>query len=53
MKSSIEFSLFAPYNKAVKLIGSFSDWQEIPMQKDEQGYFRTQVELEDGVYQYK
>jgi len=53
MSSSIEFQLFAPYNKGVALIGSFSDWQEIPMQKDQQGYFRTFVELEDGVYQYK
>jgi 1,4-alpha-glucan branching enzyme len=35
------------------LIGCFSDWKEIPLQKDEKGYFRTQVELEDGVYQYK
>jgi len=53
MSSSIEFQLFAPYNKGVALIGSFSDWQEISMQKDRQGYFRTLVELEDGVYQYK
>ncbi len=35
------------------MIGCFSDWKEIPLQKDEKGYFRTQVELEDGVYQYK
>ncbi|GAB4378368.1 MAG: alpha-amylase family glycosyl hydrolase [Elainellaceae cyanobacterium] len=53
MARSIEFALFAPYNQAAALIGSFSDWQEVPMEKDEQGYFRTQVELEDGVYQYK
>ncbi len=53
MKSSIEFQLFAPYNKEASLIGSFSDWQDIPMKKDDQGYFRTQVELEDGTYHYK
>lgn len=53
MASSIEFNLFAPRNKASALIGSFSDWKEIPMQKGEDGYFRTSVELEDGVYQYK
>ena len=53
MPSSIEFNLFAPRNKAAALIGSFSDWQEIPMEKGEDGYFRTFVELEDGVYQYK
>ncbi len=53
MASSIEFNLFAPRNKASALIGSFSDWKEIPMQKGEDAYFRTCVELEDGVYQYK
>jgi 1,4-alpha-glucan branching enzyme len=53
MKRPIEFSLFAPYNQGAALIGSFSDWQEIPMQKDESGYFRTTLDLEDGVYQYK
>lgn len=53
MPSSIEFNLFAPRNKAAALIGSFSDWQEIPMEKGEDGYFRASVELEDGVYQYK
>lgn len=53
MPSSIEFNLFAPRNKAAALIGSFSDWQEIPMEKGEDGYFRTFVEIEDGVYQYK
>lgn len=53
MSNSIEFKLLAPYNKAATLIGSFSDWQEIPMQKDEEGYFHTSVDLDDGVYQYK
>lgn len=53
MPSSIEFNLFAPRNKGAALIGSFSDWKEIPMQKGEDGYFRTYVEVEDGVYQYK
>ncbi|GBE95597.1 alpha-amylase family glycosyl hydrolase [Nostoc cycadae] len=53
MANFIEFTLFAPYNKGAALIGSFSDWQEIPMEKGEDGYFRTTVELEDGVYQYK
>jgi 1,4-alpha-glucan branching enzyme len=53
MTSSIEFKLFAPYNNGATIKGCFSDWSEISMQKDEQGYFRTSVELEDGVYQYK
>ncbi|WAL61986.1 alpha-amylase family glycosyl hydrolase [Thermocoleostomius sinensis] len=53
MPKPIEFALFAPYNKEAALIGSFSDWQEIPMQKDNHGYFRATVDLEDGDYQYK
>lgn len=53
MSSPIEFKLFAPYNQKAALIGSFSNWEEIPLHKDEQGYFRTSVELEDGTYQYK
>ncbi|MBD2524647.1 alpha-amylase family glycosyl hydrolase [Nostoc sp. FACHB-133] len=53
MAKPIEFNLFAPYNKGAALIGSFSDWQEIPMKKGDDGYFRTSVELEDGVYKYK
>lgn len=53
MASSIEFNLFAPRNEAVSLIGSFSDWQDVPMQKGEDGFFRTHVDLEDGSYYYK
>ena len=53
MANNIEFQLFAPYNRGAALIGSFSDWEEIPMQKGDDGYFRTQVALEDGEYQYK
>ena len=53
MANSVEFDLFAPRNKAAALIGSFSEWKEIPIEKEEDGYFRTKVDLEDGVYQYK
>lgn len=53
MTSAIKFELFAPRNNGVALIGSFSDWKEIPMEKCEDGYFRTHAELKDGVYQYK
>jgi 1,4-alpha-glucan branching enzyme len=51
MANSVEFELFAPNNKKAILIGSFGD--EIPMEKGEDGYFRAQVNLKDGVYQYK
>lgn len=53
MASPIEFNLFAPYNKGATIVGSFSDWQEIPMQKGKDGYFRVTINLEDGTYQYK
>lgn len=53
MTSSIDFKLFAPYNNSAVLKGNFSDWSEISMEKDDRGCFRTKVELEDGVYQYK
>ena len=53
MASSIEFKLFAPYNNGATLKGCFSDWSEIAMEKDDRGYFRTEVELDDGVYEYK
>jgi len=53
MASPIEFSLFAPRVEKVALIGTFSDWQETPMTKGEDGYYRASVDLEDGVYQYK
>ncbi len=53
MTNAIEFALFAPYNEKASLVGCFSDWQEIEMEKDDRGYFRTKVDLEDGTYQYK
>jgi 1,4-alpha-glucan branching enzyme len=52
-KTQIEFSLFAPHNEAARLIGSFSDWQEIPMRKNKKGYFNVRVLLADGTHQYK
>jgi len=53
MASSIEFKLFAPYNKGVSLVGSFNDWQDTPLQKGDDGIYRTHVDLEDGTYHYK
>ncbi|WP_333240387.1 MULTISPECIES: alpha-amylase family glycosyl hydrolase [unclassified Microcoleus] len=53
MAAAIEFKLFAPNNKAATRIGSFSKWDEIPLQKNDKGYFRTKIQLEDGIYQYK
>ena len=52
-KYEYTFKLFAPYNNEANLIGDFNDWQETPMQKSDDGYFRASVELADGTYQYK
>jgi len=51
MVAAIEFTLFAPNNKAATLLGSFSLWEEIALEKDDRGYFRTKIKLEDGIYQ--
>ncbi len=51
--ASIEFTLFAPYNKRAALQGDFSDWKDIEMAKSEDGYFRHTLELADGDYEYK
>ncbi|MGI9054545.1 MAG: alpha-amylase family glycosyl hydrolase [Pyrinomonadaceae bacterium] len=52
-KHEYTFQLFAPYNNEANLIGDFHDWQETPMQKSDDGYFRATVNLADGTYQYK
>ncbi len=51
--NSIDFALFAPYIKRAAVMGDFSSWQEIEMQKDDEGYFRVAVDLADGDYEYK
>ncbi|BAY38510.1 alpha amylase catalytic region [Nostoc sp. NIES-2111] len=53
MSNSIEFKLFAPHNNQVSLITYFSPEKEIEMQKSDDGYFSTALELKDGIYQYK
>ncbi len=53
MASSIEFELFAPYIKGAVLLGSFAEGKDISMEKGDDGYFRTLVELDDGQYDYK
>ena len=51
--NGVEFMLFAPYNESVALIGEWNNWEAIPMEKDERGYWRVRVPLEDGQYKYK
>lgn len=52
-KNEIIFSLFAPNNNSANLIGDFSDWKTIRMEKGDDGFFRTAVALADGTYRYK
>lgn len=52
-KHDHEFRLFAPNNTEAKLIGDFSDWKDMPMEKSDGGYFRATQKLADGVYQYR
>lgn len=44
MAAAIEFKLFASNNKAATLRGSFSQWAEIPLEKDDKRYFRTKIQ---------
>lgn len=49
----MEFSLFAPYNEKVELIGNWNNWKPIKMKKGDDGCWRVDVKLKDGEYQYK
>jgi len=51
--ATIELALFAPYNEAAALTGSFNDWQDLPMTKGDDGVFRASLDLADGTYEYK
>jgi 1,4-alpha-glucan branching enzyme len=51
--AAVELTFFAPYNEEAALIGTFSDWKDVPMEKGEDGVFRATVELEDGLYEYR
>src|SRR5690606_40100018 len=48
-----DFALLAPYNEHVALLGSWNDWEPIPMERGEDGWWRVSVPLPDGDYQYK
>lgn len=53
MGSKIQFQLLAPNHQECHLIGSFSPNQPIAMKKREDGYFYTEIDLEDGIYYYQ
>src|SRR6476660_991691 len=52
-KHEYTFQLFAPNNNEASLIADFNDWQDIPMEKSDNGFFCVTVNLADGTYQYK
>jgi 1,4-alpha-glucan branching enzyme len=51
--SGVEFSLFAPYNDDVVLLGEWNKRQPIPMKRGSDGWWRISLPLEDGEYEYK
>lgn len=51
--AQIEFTLFAPYIKRAAVRGDFSEWKDLEMEKGDDGYFRTTLDLADGDYEYK
>ena len=44
----VEFSLFAPYNEDVVLLGEWNKRDPIPMTRGSDGWWRVSVPLEDG-----
>ena len=48
----IPFDLFAPNNPQVMLLGSWNQWQPMPMARASDGHWRVQVPLADGEYEY-
>jgi 1,4-alpha-glucan branching enzyme len=55
VKTGQVFSLKAPTAKAVELAGDFTQWQEQPvaLQKEDDGVWRTTLELQPGEYHYR
>jgi 1,4-alpha-glucan branching enzyme len=49
------FSFNAPSATSVQLVGDFTHWQKSPinLRKDDQGVWRTRLELEPGTYHYR
>ena len=52
MLQPISFQLLAPNNPEVKLIGSWNQWQAQTMCRHDDGYWRCQLPLDDGDYEY-
>jgi len=52
---SVEFSISAPTAKNVAVTGSFNAWNKsgISMKKEKSGYWKTEISLKPGKYEYK
>ena len=48
----VDLALFAPYNEKVWLTASWNKWERVPLEKSKDGWWRTEVQLEDGEYFY-
>ena len=51
--AGIKFTLFAPDAKAVFLAGDFNGWGRTPMEKNDEGFWETVLQLQPGRYEYK
>lgn len=51
--NKITLALFAPYNETVQLLGSFNNWKPQVLQRGEDGWWRGELDLADGEYEYR
>jgi hypothetical protein len=51
IRKPVDFDLFAPHNEAVDLVGDFSGWKPVAMQRGDDGWCRALVDLADGDHQ--
>lgn len=49
----VVIGLFAPRNPAVRLVASWTDWKPVDLERSDDGWWRTRVNLPDGDYEYK
>jgi 1,4-alpha-glucan branching enzyme len=51
----VSFELFAPEKQQVSVTGDFTSWDSsgIELKKDKKGYWKTNIVLQPGRYEYK
>ncbi len=49
----MELTLFAPYNERVDVLGTFTNWDPLPMKKSTDGWWRASIDLPDGDHEYR